>query len=241
MVVKPRWSGLRSKAASPVCVWVAGHHHVFRAKPQVVDGLWTNHGQSLWFSWFPQGQPVSSALRDTVSSPAPAQRGGSPPLMPGVEREAATIHVTLDLLIDRWFDDFTYWKWWYSIAATAMECDPTYPCGDPWDPTTGLVWSATGSTNRGIKRKKTPGTMFFKRCFTMLYPPLPVLTHQAKGSPKLILSPCSTTFQADNDSSTSGQPVETYRQSTCAAVQTEQPGNTNNEQPKEQQKKHIIS
>ena len=126
MVVRARGSGLRSKAASTVCVWVAGHHHVFRAKPQVVDGLWTNHDQSLWFSWFPQGQPISSAHRDTLSSPAPAQRGGSPPLMPGVEREVATIHVTLDLLIDRWFDDFTYWKWWYSIAATAMECDPIH-------------------------------------------------------------------------------------------------------------------
>ena len=123
-----------------------------------------------------------------------------------------------------------------------MECDPTYPCGDPrWDPTTGLVWSATGSTNRGIKRKKEHREPCFLRgalpCFTHLYPSLPI---RPRGVLNFI-SPCSTTFQADDDSRTSGQPVATYRQSTCAAVQTEQPSTTNNEQPEQQQKKHIIS
>lgn len=119
----------------------------------------------------------------------------------------------------------------------------SHPCGDPrWDPTTGLVWSATGSTNRGIKRKKEHREPCFLRgalpCFTHLYPSLPI---RPRGVLNFI-SPCSTTtFQADNDSRTSGQPVATYRQSTCAAVQTEQPSTTNNEQPEQQQKKHIIS
>jgi hypothetical protein len=96
--------------------------------------------------------------------------------MPGVEREVATIHVTLDLLIDRWFDDFTYWKWWYSIAAIAMECAPIHVVTQ--DGIQPLDWCGQRQEPCFLK-----GAL---PCFTHLYPPLPIFTHQAKGSPKLI-------------------------------------------------------